>query len=71
MLQVALNISCQVFNRSILGPTSFNLFFNVFFFCILIGSAHNSADGDNLNYFASTVEDLIELLQFEGNVVIE
>ena len=56
---------------SILGPTLFNLFFNDFFFCILTGSAHNSADGDNLNYFASTVEDLIELSQFEGNVVIE
>ena len=56
---------------SILGPTLFNLFFNDFFFCILIASAHNFGDDNRLSTFAATVEDLIELLQSECNVAIE
>ena len=56
---------------SILGPTLFNLFFNDFFFCILIASAHNFGDDNSLSTFAATVEDLIELLQSECNVAIE
>ena len=33
------------------------------FFCILIVSAHNFADGNSLSSFVGNVEDLIELLQ--------
>ena len=60
-----------VAQSSILGPTLFNLFFNDFFFCILIASAHNFGDDNSLSTFAATVEDLIELLQSECNVAIE
>lgn len=56
---------------STLGPTLFNLLFNDFFFCILIAPALYFADDYSLTSFAATVEDLIELLQYEYSVAIE
>ena len=55
---------------SVLKPTLFNLFFNDFFFCILIASAHNFVDDNSSSSFATAVENLIEL-QSECNVAIE
>ena len=60
-----------VLQMSVLGSILLSLLFNVFFFCILIVSAHNFADDNSLSSFAGTVEELIELLQTECNVVIE
>ena len=62
-LQVALNILPGALQGSVLGPALCNLFFNDLFFCILIVSAHNFADGNSWSSFVANVEDLIELLQ--------
>ena len=57
--------------ESILEPILSNLFFNDFFFCILISSAHNFADNNSLSFFVATVDDLIEMSQSECNLAIE
>ena len=44
----------------IVGPILFNIFFNDFFYSILIASAHNYADDNTLTSFGKTLEDLIK-----------
>ena len=49
---VSFDLYNMAFNSSL-----FNLFFNDFFFCILIVSAHNFAHDDNLSSFAVPIKD--------------
>ena len=55
---------------SIVGPILFNIFFNDFFYFILVASAHTFADDDNLSSFAKTIENLISILESESEIVI-
>ena len=51
---------------SVLGPISFNIFFNNFFNFILVALARNFADDNILSSFAETIEDLISILESEN-----
>ena len=46
---------------SIVGPILFNIFFNDFFYFILVASAHNFVDDNTLSGFAKTIENLISI----------
>ena len=48
-----------------MGPILYNIFFNDFFYVILIASAHNYADDNTLTSFGKTPEDLIKKLEHE------
>ena len=48
----------------------FNIFFNDFFYFILLASAHNFADGNTLSSFAKTIENLISILESESEIAI-
>ena len=48
---------------SILGPILYNLFFNGFFYFILLETAHNFADGNTLACFSKAIQELIESLE--------
>ena len=53
-----LDIMSRVPQGSIMGPILLNIFFNDFFYVILIASAHNYADDNTLTSLAKTLEDL-------------
>ena len=55
---------------SIVGPILFNIFFNDFFYLILVASTHNFADDDTLSSFAKTIENLISILELEKEIAI-
>ena len=55
---------------SIVGPILFNIFFNDFFYLILVASIHNFADDDTLSSFAKTIENLISILELEKEIAI-
>ena len=55
---------------SIEGPILFNIFFNDFFYFILVASAHNFADDNTLSSFAKTIENLISILESESEIAI-
>ena len=55
---------------SIVGPILFNIFFNDFFYFILVASAHNFADDNTLSSFAKTIENLISILESESEIAI-
>ena len=53
-----------------MGPIPFNIFFNDFFFVILIASVHNYVDDNTLTNFGKTLEDLIKKLEHECEVAL-
>ena len=55
---------------SIVGPILFKIFFDDFFYLILVASAHNFADDNTLSSFAKTVENLISILESESEIAI-
>ena len=54
----------------IVGPISFNIFFNDFFFFLCNVSVHNFADDDTLSSFAKTVYNLVSILESERGSAI-
>ena len=55
---------------SIVGPVLFNIFFNDFFYFILVASARNFADDNTLSSFTKTMENLISILESESETAI-
>ena len=55
---------------SIFGPILYNIFFNDFFFFIPKASVHNFADDNTLASFASTLKDLLPILESECEAAI-
>ena len=55
---------------SIVGPIIFNIFFDHFFYFILVASAHNFADDNTLSSFVKAIEKLISILESGCEVAI-
>ena len=55
---------------SILSPILYNLFFNDFFYFILLATAHNFADDNTLACFSKTIQELIGYLEPECKVAL-
>ena len=55
---------------SIVGPFLFNIFFNDFFYFMLVASGLNFADDNILSSFAKTIENLISMLEAECEIAI-
>ena len=53
-----------------MGPMLFNIFFNAFFYVILIASSHNYVDDNTLTSFGKTLEDLIKIPERESKVAL-
>ena len=56
---------------SILGAILFNLSINDLFFFVVLASLYNFADDNILSAFATTVSELIKILESESEVVID
>ena len=52
------------------GPILFNIFFNHFFYFVLVVSAHNFADDNTLPSFAKIIENLLSLLESKSEMAI-
>ena len=63
-------IVSEVSEGSIVGPILLNIFFNDFFYFILVASTHNFADDSTLSSFAKTIENLISILESESEKAI-
>ena len=55
---------------SILDPILYNLFFNDFFYFILLATVHNFADCNSLVCFRKTIQVLIGFLESESEVAL-
>ena len=55
---------------SIVSPILFNIFFNDFFYVILVTSAHNFADDNTLSSSAKIIDNLISILESESKIAI-
>ena len=56
--------------RILSGPILFNVFFNDFFWVILIASSRNCADINALTSFAKSLEDIIKILEHEREAAL-
>ena len=54
----------------IIGPILYNLFFNGFFYFILLTTAHNFADDNNLACLSKIIQELIGSLESEYEVAL-
>ena len=63
-------IVSEVSEGSIVGPILLNIFFNDFFYFMLVASTHNFADDSTLSSFAKTIENLISILESESEKAI-
>ena len=63
-------ISCVPQEGSILGLILYNLFFNDFFYFILLATAHNFPDDNIFACFSKTVQELIGSLESECEVLL-
>ena len=71
VLKVTLEMSFQVFHWDpILGPILYNLFFNDFFYFILLATAHNFADDNTLACFSKSIQELFGSLESECEVAL-
>ena len=70
MLRLIKFILTSVPQGSVVGPIPFNIFFNDFFFVILIASVHNYVDDNTLTNFGKTLEDLFKKLENECEVAL-
>ena len=64
------NVISGVPQRSIVGPTLFNCFFNGFFYFIDKASVHNFADDNSLSAFESNIKNLKLILESESKTAI-
>ena len=55
---------------SIVGTILFNIFFNDFFYFVLVASAHNFVYDNTLSSFTKTIENLISILESENDIAI-
>ena len=55
---------------SVLGPILYNLFFNDFFYFILLATTHNLADVNTLAWFRKTIQELIGSFNSECEVAL-
>ena len=55
---------------SIFGPILFNLSINDLFLFVILASLYNFADDNTVSAFATTVSELIKILESESEVVI-
>ena len=55
---------------SVVGPILFNMFYNDFFYFVLVASAQNFADDNTVLTFAKTIENLISILESESEIAI-
>ena len=63
----SVNIITSTFKE---GPILLNIFFNDFFYFILVTLAHNFADDNTLSIFAKTIENLNSILKSESEIPI-
>ena len=55
---------------NIVDPILFNIFFNDFFYFILVASAQNFADDNTISSFPKTKDNLISILESESEMAI-
>ena len=65
-----LDIISGVSQGSIVSQILFNIFFNDFFYVILIASAQSYADSNTLTSFGKTLKDFIQILGIEYELAL-
>ena len=70
MNKMILTQSYQVYPKAQFYDNFFNVFFNDFFFFIPKASVHNLADDNTLASFASTLKDLLPILESKCQAAI-
>ena len=65
-----MDIISGVSQGSIVSQILFNIFFNDFFYVILIASAQSYADSNTLTSFGKTLKDFIQILGIEYELAL-